>query len=254
MRVIREFLLVVVLVASAAGAQTGPPVRFAGPVNQDGCPFCCEFSCMLTPTPTPEFDPQGRPVFRRSIGQFLLVVEAGLGTSNRNAGSQGVFSGGSGGTVVSITDPSGKPSLMALATRNLGNGSVQDDCRTEPLGGVPAFPALDFNAGNVNTTLVETACHFELAQSTTRGNARQFNDLPPSELEHVRQYCFQVSSSTEFPIGTTTVALQSATTPATSARATSSSSSSIPTRPRRHRPPRGQRCRPRRRPERGPGR
>ena len=98
---------------------------------------------------------------------------------------------------------------MALANQNLGNGSVQDDCRTEPLGGIPGFPALDFNAANVNTALVETACHFELAQSTTLACTRDkfgnFSFLNPSTT---RQYCFQVSSSTEFPIGTTTVALQ----------------------------------------------
>ena len=208
MHPIRDLLLVVSLFASTvASAQTGPVVRFAGPVNQDGCPFCCEFSCQQTPTPTPEFDGAGRRVFRRSIGQFLMVVEAGLGTSNRNVGSEGVFSGN---TIVTITDPSGKPSMMMLADHDLGNGSLQIDCRTLPLGGVRGFPALDFNGGaDVNTALTDMACRFEFAQSSmfacTRDNFGNFAFLNPLST---RQFCFQVGNVADFPTARTTVAVQ----------------------------------------------
>lgn len=200
-------LVAVLLTAASASAQTGPVVRFAGPVNQDGCSFCCEFSCQASPTPTPELDPQGRPVFRRSSGHFLLVVEAGLGTSSRHVGTEGVFSGGN---VQTITDPSGKPSLMALADRNLGNGSLQVDCRTEPIGGVRGFPALDFNGGSsVNTALVDLACRFEFASSAmvscTRDNYGNFAFL---NAQTTRQFCTQVANADEFPVGRTTVAVQ----------------------------------------------
>jgi hypothetical protein len=206
-RFIRDLLVVALFASTVASAQSGPVVRFAGPVNQDGCPFCCEFSCQRTPTPTPEFDVQGRRVFRRPIGQFLMVVEAGLGTSNRNVGSEGVFSGN---TVVSITDPSGKPSLMMLADHNLGNGSLQVDCRTLPLGGVRGFPALDFNAGSsVTTALADMACRFEFAQSSmfacTRDNYGNFAFLNAAST---RQFCFQVGTVSDFPTGRTTVAVQ----------------------------------------------
>lgn len=208
MRAARELSIVVVLfLATVAAAQSGPVVRFAGPVNQDGCPFCCEFSCQRTPTPTPEVDAQGRRVFRRSTGQFLMVVEAGLGTSNRNVGSEGVFSGN---TIVGISDASLKPSMMMLSERKLGNGSPQIDCRTLPLGGVPGFSALDFNAGSaVTTALADMACRFELAQSSqfacTRDRYGNFAFLSPSTT---RQFCSQFGNIVEFPTGRTTVAVQ----------------------------------------------
>src|SRR5262245_23521135 len=128
---------VVINFAVAAIAQSGPPVTFFGAVNPDGCPFCCEFVCQGTPTPTPEFDAQGRRVFRQGSGSFLLVAEAGTGISGRPAGSEGVFSGGS---VQAITDISGRPSVQSVPNRNLGNGTPEVDCRTVPLGGVSGMP------------------------------------------------------------------------------------------------------------------
>src|SRR5262245_34956783 len=136
----RNRLLLGVLIAAvvaggaAAMAQTGPVPSFFGPVNQDGCPFCCEFRCQLTPTPTPEFDGQGRRVFRRFHGLFLLVAEAGLGTSRRLPGVEGVVSGTE---VQPIFNASGRPSLLVSADHDWGNGTPQVDCRTQPLGGVP---------------------------------------------------------------------------------------------------------------------
>ena len=206
--ILRNLLVVVsLLVATAATAQTGPVVRFAGPVNQDGCAFCCEFSCQGQPTPVPEFDDQGRRVFRRSSGHFLLVVEAGLGTSSRQVGTEGVFSGG---VVQSITHSSGQPSLMALSDKNLGNGSLQVDCRSEPIGGVRGFPALDFSAGtNATTAMVDLACRFEFASSATLACTRDgFGNFAFLNPQTSRQFCTQIANADEFPQGRTTVAVQ----------------------------------------------
>jgi hypothetical protein len=105
-------LIAAVLTASAVtSAQTGPVPKFFGPVDQDGCGFCCEFICQRTPTPVPEFDGQGRRAFRRSQGSFMLTAEAGIGRSNRLPGIEGVFSGGA---VQPITDISGRPSVQVL--------------------------------------------------------------------------------------------------------------------------------------------
>ncbi|MBX3024339.1 hypothetical protein KF840_05455 [bacterium] len=208
MRAIRHLSIVIAsFLATMAAAQSGPVVRFAGPVNQDGCPFCCEFSCQRTPTPTPEIDAQGRRVFRRSTGQFLMVVEAGLGTSNRQVGSEGVFSGN---TLVAISDPSSKPSMMMLSERKLGNGSPQIDCRTLPLGGVPGFSALDFNAGSaVTTALADMACRFEFAQSSQFACTRnRYGDFAFLSSSTARQFCAQIGNAAAFPTGRTTVAVQ----------------------------------------------
>lgn len=207
LRALHALLLLGVLAAGAARAQTGPVVKFAGPVSQDGCPYCCEFSCQQTPTPTPEVDAQGRRVFRRSTGEFLLVVEGGVGTSGRNPGTEGVFSSGA---VLTIADPSGKPSVMVLADHNLGNGSLPVDCRTEPLGGVRGFPALDFNGGtDVTTALVDMACRFELASASMFACTRDpFGNFAFISPQTTRQFCFQVSNVSELPLGRTTMAVQ----------------------------------------------
>ena len=78
------------LTATAALPQTGPVIRAFRPVRSDGCPGCCEFICQGTPTPAPELDPQGREIYRYPSGQFLLVVEAGPGTSLRQPANDGV--------------------------------------------------------------------------------------------------------------------------------------------------------------------
>ncbi len=201
------FLLLFLFLAAPVAAQSGPTVRFAGAVNQDGCPFCCAFDCQGEPTPAPEFDDQGRRVFRRSTGQFLLVVEAGLGTSGRNPGSEGVYSGTD---VVSITHASGLPSLQLLAGNDLGTGTPQVDCRSEPLGGVKGFPALDFAAGGgVSTALVDMACRFELAQSSSFACTRdRFGNFAFLGVGSARQYCFQVSNVSEFPPGRSVAAVR----------------------------------------------
>ncbi|MEO8604315.1 MAG: dockerin type I repeat-containing protein [bacterium] len=191
-----------------ARAQSGPTVRFAGAVGQDGCPFCCEFSCQSLATPTPEIDGQGRRVFRRVGGRFLLVVEAGPGTSLRQPGSEGVISGGD---ALPITHTSNRPSLQVQASRNLGNGSLAVDCFANPvIGGVKGFAAVDFAAGSdVTTGLTDMACRFELATGTTLACTRdRFGNFSFLGSGTSRQFCFQVKNADVFPLGDTVVAAQ----------------------------------------------
>jgi hypothetical protein len=197
--------LLALLAAAPAGAQSGPAIRAFGTADQDGCPFCCEFICQGTPTPTPEIDAQGRRVFRRTTGQFMLFVEAGPGPSNRQPGSEGVFSGGA---LNGVVDPSGKPSLMMLSQRNLGNGSPQVDCRTAPLGGVQGQPGLDFNA-NVTDALVDMACRFELVTSSAGACTRdRSGNFAFTASGTTRQYCLQVPAVARFPEGDTVLAAE----------------------------------------------
>jgi hypothetical protein len=194
--------------AVAASAQSGPPVTYFGAVDPDGCPFCCEFICHLTPTPAPEFDPQGRRVFRRNTGSFLLVAEAGLGTSRLHAGTEGIYSGGS---VIPISHNSGRPSAQMASSNDLGNGTPWVDCRTIPLGGVKGLAdKMNFPAGSdVTTALVDMACRFELAASDAVACTRdEFGNFSFLGAGSTRQYCFQVPHIAEFPFGTTVLALQ----------------------------------------------
>lgn len=200
-------LVVCLLWPLGAAAQSGPVVRWAGAVDQDGCGSCCQFACLRTPTPTPEIDSLGRRVFRRTAGQFLLIVEAGPGTSARQPSSEGVFSGGA---LLPIAHVSGRPSLQVQSARNLGNGSLEVDCRTTPLGGVRGFPSLDFAAGSTVTTgLTDMACRFELATSTTTACTRdRYGNFAFLGSGTTRQFCFQVKTVDEFPDGVNVVAVQ----------------------------------------------
>src|SRR5215470_7208756 len=208
-RSLLTLIAVLIVLAQQAAAQSGPVVRFFGAVNQDGSPFCCEFTCRNTPTPGPEFDSQGRRVFLRDSGEFMLVAEAGVGTSGRPPGSEGVFDVNG---VDGISDPSGRPSLQMLSSRALGNGSTAIDCRTLPLGGVAAMPnALNFPPGSdVTTALIDMACRFELETSSmsacTRDPYGNYAFIGGSRTS--RQYCFQVPRIAEFPFGDTILALQ----------------------------------------------
>jgi len=199
--------------ASVALAQTGPVITYLAPVNPDGCSFCCEFACQLTPTPAPSFDAQGRRVYTRSQGRFLFILEAKNGSSGRSAGSQGVnISPSTGSEVLSpIIDPSGKPDLQLLVTNAIGNGStVKCDTKPPNSGGVPGVPSLNFDGGPaVTDALVDMACRFtyvtSAATSCTRDRFGNFAFLGPGST---RQYCFQVPDSAAFASGDTTVAAQ----------------------------------------------
>src|SRR5262249_22763216 len=73
--------------ASPTPTNPGPRVVFFGVIkNSDGCAFCCDVSCVTTPTPTPMFDTLGRQIFETGSGQFVIVVEGGSAPSGATPG------------------------------------------------------------------------------------------------------------------------------------------------------------------------
>ena len=204
-------VLVAALLACGGGiaaAQTGPIPRFIGPVDQDGCLGCCEFSCERTPSPTPEFDAQGRQVFRRGSGLFLFVAEASNGTSGRQPGSEGVFSAGA---IQPITNASGRPSIQGIPSLDMGNGSTAIDCRGIHLGGVKGMPnALTIPPGSdVTTGLIDMACRFELESTSMSACTRdRFGGYAFVNPSTTRQYCYQVPAAAELPRGDNVFAFQ----------------------------------------------
>jgi hypothetical protein len=214
-------LLLAILVAGGffflrtlpAGAQTptpnGPQIRFMAPVRADGCPFCCEFSCRLTPTPTPEFDAEGRQVFTRSDATFILAVEA---TSGAGAEGSVLVNATTGGRVLQpITNLTGRPSLQLLVSRALGNGSTQKcDIFPPNSGGVPGINPPDFNSSTQTTdALIDMACRFEVLSSQIACTRNMFGDYAfLGGTTSVRQYCYTVPASAAFGLGTTIVSAQ----------------------------------------------
>ena len=195
--------------AGVATAQTGPIPRFVGPVEQNGCAGCCEYSCLLTPTPTPEFDAQGRQVFRRGSGQFLFVAEASTGSSGRQPSSEGVYSAGA---IQPIIHPSGRPGYQAIASQDLGNGSLAVDCHSNPIGGVKGMPnSLTMPAGSdVTTALIDMACRFELATTsiTACTRTRMGGGFAFISAATTRQFCYQIPAAAALHTGTTIFAVQ----------------------------------------------
>jgi hypothetical protein len=185
-------------------------VSFAGAIAQDGCPFCCEFSCQLTPTPTPFIDENGRQVFVHSVGQFLLVVEGQRGPSNLNPGTN-VFPFGSD-----------RGDLQVLVSRSTGNihdpngfGSTaicDMGPPPTPFGGVPGVSPPDFGPSQQTTDAIQDLeCRFSTNTVSAISNActrNRFGDFGYISSGARTQYCYQVPMTGAFQDGDTVVALQ----------------------------------------------
>lgn len=183
----------------------------------------------MTPTPTPEFDHAGRQVYTTS-GRFLFVVETRLGPSFLNAGSEGVLTIASNGTVTlnPINHSSNRPSLQLLGGANFGNGSaaICDGSPHIPPGGVPGFhpPWIDCSPMTmtaeeltlcqsrqpaVRAALEDMACRFTyVAQSTNACTRNPFGDFAFLSSTSTRQYCFQIPVDAELAPGERIVAVQ----------------------------------------------
>lgn len=179
-------------------------------MSQDGCPFCCEFLCAMTPTPTPFIDNQGRQVFVHATGQVLFVIEGQLGTSGIPVGNNIMPSGSERGDV------------QVLVSKNTGNGSAAK-CDMgpppNPFGGVPGINPPLFAPGQAITDAIQDmACRFTIqtesrfACTKTRSGEFGFVSCAPTpsggSQSCAKQFCYQVPLSGAFKVGDTEVALQ----------------------------------------------
>lgn len=192
-------------------------MTYFGVVNTDGCPFCCATICQLTPTPTPQYDSQGREIFVRSQGRFLFVVEGAANSGSGAPDAQGSYvKGSSGVSFVPITHASSRPSTQVLLSRSIGNGSTAVcDIFPPNLGGVPGvgtLPPLDQpypGDQSVTDVLEDFACRLCMASSPSDACTKNRFGLdafmnPGSS----RQFCYQVPQAAVFPSGDTIVAVQ----------------------------------------------
>jgi hypothetical protein len=189
-------------------AQSGPVVSYVGAIAQDGCPFCCEFACQLTPTPTPFIDENGREVFVHGIGQFLFVIEARRGTSNLNPGTNRFPDGDNRGDVqVLLSRPTGDPGDPG----GFGSAAVCDmGPPPTPFGGVPGIDPPDFGPGEAVTKAIQDmACRFSVQEtSSVACTKNSFGDFAYVGSGTRTQFCYQVPMTAEFQAGDTLVAIQ----------------------------------------------
>jgi hypothetical protein len=188
---------------TATPIERGARVSYVGAINQNGCPFCCEFTCQQTPTPTPLFDPQGRPIFVRQTGTFLLVIEGRKGSSNLDPGTNIFPFGDDRGDVQvlfsrDIGDP-GHPNLIC----DKGPDPI-------PFGGVPGINPPDFVPGtNVTQAIQDMACRFSIQEDTSVACTRnRFGAFAYLGSNSRKQFCYPVPQTTEFDIGDTIMAIQ----------------------------------------------
>jgi hypothetical protein len=124
--------------------------------RSDGCVFCCEPGCLLTPTPTPAYDSAGRRIFNSLTGQFIIVVEGRAGANGRAPGTS---------LLPSVVD--NRPDVQVQSTRPFGNGDPQVPTMCPPGlfsldGGIPAINPPSFAAGAMITNaLNDFACRFD---------------------------------------------------------------------------------------------
>lgn len=222
-RSLASFTVVLTLAVPAVMAQSptptpnGPPILTFRPVDADGCPFCCSFSCLMTPTPTPQLDADGRQIFTRNQSGFILVLEGGSGVGNE--GSYQVNASSGLRTFVPISNISGRPSLQLLVQFSTGDGSPAVCDISPPMaGGVPGFDPPDFNLGvdppnpslqtSVTDALKDMACRFDSVSSSIPCTRNMFGDYSFLSGSAVRQFCYAVPITAAFAHGDTIVAAQ----------------------------------------------
>ncbi|MFN8642182.1 MAG: hypothetical protein U0802_11180 [Candidatus Binatia bacterium] len=163
---------------------------------------------MLTPTPTPFIDDNGREVFVRNSGQFLLVVEARRGASGVNPGSNLLPFGDDRGDVqVLLSRPIGDVNDPV----GFGSAAVCDmGPPPTPFGGVPGVDPPQFAPGDqITAAIQDMACRFSVQETSmvacTRG---RFGDFAYLGSQTRTQFCYQVAMTAAFQPGDTVVAVQ----------------------------------------------
>ncbi|MGD9762969.1 MAG: hypothetical protein AB7V27_04560 [Candidatus Binatia bacterium] len=180
-------------------------VSYAAAIPQNGCPFCCAFHCMLTPTPTPHIE-LGREVFVHTQGQFRIVIEARRGTSQIDPGIE-ILPGDDdrGDLQILLSAPIGDP------TDPIGFGSAAV-CDKGPVdfGGVPGVDPPEFGPSQqVTDAIHDLQCRFSVHTQSDVACTRRRDGTDGFLGDNTRrQFCFLSTITTEFQPGDTVVAVQ----------------------------------------------
>jgi hypothetical protein len=191
-----------------SGEPSGPRIVAFAAVPSTGCAACTNFLCECgsLPTPTPELDAQGRRIFRSSGGRgFLLIVEAQTGPSGASPGAFEPV----------VCTSAQRPDLRIQSNRMLGVNPPLT-CPPQPgiTPGIAAFPTPDFGPSQAVTIALQDfgsrfdPLHTGASEACTKDGSGMFNFLsspppPTPPLPGVRQYCYLVDSSAQFPVGDT---------------------------------------------------
>jgi hypothetical protein len=195
-----------VLSPTTPGASTlGPSIVAFAALRPNGCLACaaarCE--CGASPTPTPEFDTQGRRVFRRNTGAaFVIVVEAQSGGSGSLPGTR----------KPQVCASGQRPDLQIESSHDLGsNPPIVCPPVAGVTPGVQGFPTPDFGgAQEVTNALQDFAGRFEAStgEALCTYGPDGLAGFLSGQSSGVRQYCHIVDEGTRFPSGDTVLTVQ----------------------------------------------
>jgi hypothetical protein len=151
------------------------------------------------------FTPDLLPIFQRPLGYlFSIVVEGRPGPSFRPV-ADSTFNWNAG-------DPSLRPGMEMIVSRQLGDGSAEVCDNTFPLiGGIPASTGFDDSQANANA-VNDLGCRFLDGTGLPRGRSRleACTFFPNGEFHFVNpastiQYCGVIAEPYGFPVGDTRV-------------------------------------------------
>lgn len=149
--------------------------------------------------------PEGWPIYERSLGYlFTVVVEAKPGPSRRPVGVNAFR--------YDPSDPTSRPDIEIIVSRQLGDGSsaVCDNMLPE-IGGVPASPNFN-NTQMISDAINDFACRFVNGSGAPggRGAGEACVVFEDGEFRFVKagstvQFCAGIAEPFRFPIGDTVV-------------------------------------------------
>jgi len=188
------------LKAGAYGIAIDAPTCPAGP----DITFFGLATAAQQPLPPDAYDAEGRPIYQRSSrAAFIVVIEAQPGPNGDMVGAEAVR--------YDANDPQVLPDLQVLLSRPLGDGSPAVCDKSEPAGGVPAVPGLEFTeTQGVADAINDFGCR---VSDGTAGGSRGISDplyacTFPDDSRFVNrkttmQFCAPIYERWRFPLGST---------------------------------------------------
>jgi hypothetical protein len=177
----------------AKGQLIGPIITHLGAARADGV--------AVQPV---SVDSKGIPTYVTTAGSgFILVVEAKAGIGG-NEVARTVFA-------YQADDPSVRPDLEIISSRDLGDGSKKVCDRMKPdLGGVPAVNPPRFDTKKeISDAINDFACRFEtFNESASSCTATAQGDFAFIERDTQQQFCMMVARAWGFPEGDTIITVR----------------------------------------------
>ena len=175
------------------GQLIGPEISYLGAARADGLP--------VQPT---SVDSNGVPTFTAAAGSgFIIVVEAKAGLAGHEVGRR-VFA-------YQADDPTVRPDLEIISSRDLGDGSKAVCDRMKPnLGGVPAVNPPKFTETQaISNAINDLTCRFEtFGESESSCTVTATGDFSFVKKESTQQFCMIVARAWSFPVGDTVLTVR----------------------------------------------